>query len=93
MSSVRLIISDGDAQERTSIDNDVNLYFPNVKRGTCGWHLVDHNFNKAVLSKSSFSGKESEIDSNMLIIKNWIYSWMKDCCENEAEFIYSKKNL
>ena len=31
LSRIRLIISDGDAQECTSIDNAVNLYFPQVK--------------------------------------------------------------
>ena len=86
LSRIRLIISDGDAQECTSIDNAVNLYFPQVKRGRCGWHLVDRNFDTAVLSKSSFPGKESNFDSVTLIIKNWIYSWMKYSCENEAEF-------
>ena len=93
LSRIKLIISDGDQQECGSIDNAIGMFMQSAKRGRCGWHIVNRNFNTHVLARSCFPVNGSDYDNVTLIIQNWIYSWMKDDYEIREEFIYSKQQL
>ena len=43
---IRLVISDGDAQEYNQLDNAIQKYFPHIVRARCGWHIVDRSWLK-----------------------------------------------
>ena len=38
--NIKIIISDGDPQEYSQIDNATKMYFPSVYRVRCGWNIV-----------------------------------------------------
>ena len=54
LSRSKLIISDGDLQEYSQIDNASKKYFPNLLRIRCGWHIMDRSWEKRFSSKASF---------------------------------------
>jgi len=39
----KIIITDGDSQEITQLDNAILWFFPQVFRQCCGWHLITHD--------------------------------------------------
>jgi hypothetical protein len=45
---VRLVITDGDAQEYTQLDAAIQLVFKNAKRRRCAWHAVYKGFERHV---------------------------------------------
>lgn len=44
MSRIRVIISDGDSQEIKQLDAAIQLFFPQVMRVRCGWHIIDRGW-------------------------------------------------
>jgi len=50
MKQIRVMITDGDAQEIQQLDNAINLFLPHVLRVRCGWHLVHQGLNIHVIS-------------------------------------------
>jgi hypothetical protein len=80
---VKLIITDGDSQETTQIDNAIkaNVYGGAMRR-RCGWHIIEKG--STVHLRSSIKGKKfQEIVS---IMKIWVQeSLMKDV-ETEDEY-------
>ena len=40
LSQIKIIVTDGDAQESSQIDNSIDLFFLQVKQVRCGWHIV-----------------------------------------------------
>jgi len=76
----RLLICDGDPQECTQLDAAITQVFVRAKRRRCGWHIVDRGWNRYF---GKFIGRQghprrSEIDSITRLIKDWLYSLMKD---------------
>ena len=69
------------------------MFMKGAQRGRCEWHIVNRNFRIHVLLKNSFPNNNADYDNVTLIIQNWMYSWMKDECEIEEEFIVSKRML
>ena len=76
---VCLIVTDGDSQEYTQLDDAINVIFTNAKRRRCGWHIV-RNFDDAVRMGRNASQKVIAD-----VVKNWLYSLMKDV-ETEDEY-------
>ena len=91
LSRSKLIISDGDLQEYSQIDNASKKYFPNLLRIRCGWHIVDRSWEKRFSSKASFpEAAQLHYDTMKKTIQNWLYSWMKPSCETMEEYLLSK---
>ena len=91
MSRVRVILTDGDAQETAQLDAAINAYYPTVLRSRCGWHIVDRGWRRHCPGVKSVKKKhESQFLIIVSIIKTWKYSWMKGGCESEEEHRLSK---
>lgn len=76
---VSLIITDGDSQEFTQLDDAISNIFTNAVRRRCGWHIVK-NFDDGVCL-----GRHKTQRNIAEIIKKWLYSWMKNI-ETEHEY-------
>ena len=48
LSKVRIVITDGDPQEFSQVDNAIESVIPNSKRVQCGWHIVHKDFEKYI---------------------------------------------
>ena len=42
LSKIRIVITDGDPQEYSQVDNAIESVIPNAKRVQCGWHIIVH---------------------------------------------------
>ena len=42
------MITDGDSQEFTQVDNAIENVIPNAQRVRCGWHIVNQGFDRYV---------------------------------------------
>ena len=70
LKSMRVIISDGDPQEYSQIDNAIAKYFPNVYRMNCGWHIIAKGFEKHIDTK--FPGIPPDVvTQHVMNIHNW----------------------
>ena len=59
--------------------------------GRCGRHTVHCGWQKRVAGITSFPKEHSGFYREMCnLIKNWMYSWMKDKCESQEEYSLSK---
>ena len=91
LSISKLIISDGDLQEYSQIDNASKKYFPNFLRLRCGWHIVDRSWETRFSSKNAFpEAAQLHYDTMKKTIQKWLYSWMKPSCETMEEYLLSK---
>ena len=89
---IRLVISDGDAQEYNQLDNAIQKYFPDIVRIRCGWHIVDRSWLRHFLKHENFPEEvtQKNYDTVKKTVKSWIYSWMKQGCETLEEYRLSK---
>lgn len=87
MHRVKVIITDGDAQETAQLDNAIEKHFPSVCCVRCGWHIVDRGWKQVCPSSNR---KLFKVVRNVL--KAWIYTWMKAdaAVETEEEYKISK---
>ena len=87
----QLVITDGDLQEYSQLDNAIQKYYPHVKRARCGWHIVDRSWEKHFPRTSEFPQEtHNHIKKVKTTIQNWMYSWMKPDCETMKEYKLSK---
>jgi hypothetical protein len=89
---VRLIMKDGDAQQRNEVLYALDGIFPNAIEGGCGYHIVTRgwlkncNFTNMLRKKSQ--ARWSAVAGK---IQAWVYSWMKPSyVENMLEYLISK---
>ena len=86
---VKIVITDGDAQEFTQVDNAIVNVIPNAQRVRCGWHIVHQGFDRYV--DTTFPDiPSSTIDEHKKIIMTWMYSWMKRRCITYLQYKYSR---
>ena len=52
---VCIIISDGDSQFFTQIDNAIRPYFKNARQICCGWHLIHKGWDQHIDNSSQFN--------------------------------------
>ena len=92
LSQIQVVITDGDSQETTQLDNAIDLFFPQAKRVRCGWHIVNRGWNKYVEGPKSFgSSMQRQYERLKKVTFQWIYSFMKPgYCETEYEYKVSK---
>ena len=78
LSQIKIIVTDGDAQESSQIDNAIDLFFPQVKRVRCGWHIVHQGWNR-VIGKPAYHHKKhiQQFKHFKTVCQCWIYSFMK----------------
>ena len=48
LTRIRVVITYGDLQEYNQVDNAIGIVLPNTFRVRCGWHIVEHGFDKYV---------------------------------------------
>ena len=46
LSDVKIMITDGDAQETSQLDYAIKKHFPKVYRQRCSWHIIDRSWKK-----------------------------------------------
>jgi hypothetical protein len=91
LQKVKVIITDGDSQETSQLDLAIALFFPQVLRVRCGWHIIDRGWKRNGPKKTSVpKPMRKPFDVKTHEIRNWMYSWMKPKCETEEEYIISK---
>jgi hypothetical protein len=76
---VQLVLTDGDSQECVQLEAAIGLIFTSAKRRRCGWHIVDRGVVRHLgcLGGRGHSNRK-EVDELVRLIKNWLYSMMKD---------------
>lgn len=91
LSRIRLFITDGDAQEIDQLNDAIDTFFPQVLRMRCGWHIVRQGWKNKIIPKSAFKNELREkYEKSELILKRWMYSWMKSSCMTLYEYKVSK---
>ena len=93
LSQIKIIVTDGDAQESSQIDNAIDLFSPQVKRVRCGWHIVHQGWNR-LIGKPSYLHKKhiQQFKHFKTVCQSWIYSFMKFAyCETQDEYLLSKQ--
>ena len=48
LNKVSLMVTDGDSQEISQLEDSVKKFFPNVYRIRCSWHIIDRGWHKKV---------------------------------------------
>ena len=93
LDKVRIIISDGDSQFFTQIDNAIRPYFKNSKCICCGWYLICKGWERHVDNASEFNNVSvTEYSDIQQILTTWMTSWMKSSCKRmQTLFISSNK--
>lgn len=76
---VQLVITDGDSQECVQLEAAIELVFTSTKRRRCGWHIVDRGVVRIL---GCLGGRDhrnrKKVDDLLSLVKNWLYSLMKD---------------
>jgi hypothetical protein len=92
---VRVIMADGDPQQKEEILNSFKFVFPNAVFGGCGWHIVFQGWIRYGPSLNQFRGRQRTLAKRLYRnVKRWCYSWMKTgYCETEEEYKISKALL
>jgi MULE transposase domain len=74
---VKLVMTDGDAQETAQVDYAISRVFVNAIRTRCGWHLVHQGWKRHVHGLGVRAGKTQAAKLQVKVIQNWLYSWMR----------------
>ena len=81
---VKLVMTDGDSQEMAQVDYAIATFLVNAVRSRCGWHLVNQGWKRHCRGLGFRKGKRDAARSQVRVIQNWLYSWMRrgvDCKE------------
>ena len=91
LSRSRIVISDGDLQEYSQLDNAITHFFPQLIRLRCGWNILDRAWENYFSNKNDFSEQcQKHYDEECTNVQHWLYSWMKPVCETYKEYTLSK---
>jgi hypothetical protein len=95
LSRVKCIVTDGDSQETSQLDMAIENLFPNVCRVRCGWHIIDRGWKRVCPSSRAVRRGPNRRKFKLVrkLLKAWLYSWMKQDCETEQEYMISKALL
>ena len=89
LTKFRIVITDGDPQEFSQVDNAIESAIHNAKRVRCGWHIVHKGYEKYI--DTTFPDiPKSVLNDHKKIIQNWMYSWIKRTCSTYLQYKYSR---
>ena len=83
---VKLVMTDGDSQEMAQVDYAIATYFVNAVRSRCGWHLVHQGWRRECRGLGFRKGKRDSARSQVRVIQNWLYSWMRRGVDSKEEY-------
>ena len=84
---VKLVITDGDSQEMAQVDYAIiATYFVNSVHSRCGWHLVHQSWRRDCRGLGLRKGKRDAARSQVGVIQNWLYSWMRRGVDSRVEY-------
>ena len=86
---IKIVITDGDPQEFSQIDNAIQTVIPNARRIRCGWHIVHQGFDRYVDTTFPYISSEV-VNKHKKVLLNWLYSWMKRRCLTYLQYKYSR---
>jgi hypothetical protein len=93
----RLVMVDGDPQQRAELSKAILDYMPNAMDGGCGWHIVEQGWKAHGPGKTAVTeagGKRDKYNLFKKRVKDWCYSWMTPGgAESEEEYSVSKQLL
>ena len=67
LSDVKIMITDGDAQETSQLDYAIKKHFPKVYRQRCSWHIIDRSWKKKLNASLPLGGKKSSKQPDHLL--------------------------
>ncbi|KAG7354809.1 MULE transposase domain containing protein [Nitzschia inconspicua] len=85
---IRLVITDGDSQELTQLDDAISSVFTKCVCRRCGWHIIHQGWKRHVGSL----GRSQEAKEISQRIRSWVYFFMKSI-ETLDEYQASKALL
>jgi hypothetical protein len=92
----RLVMVDGDQQQRDQLVLAMLEFMPHAIDATCAWHLINQGLMKRSISKGFISDPAKQAKYSLFLdhIKSWCYSWITPFgCEDEEEYVLSKELL
>jgi hypothetical protein len=93
----RLVMVDGDPQQRSELSKALSDYMPNAIDGGCGWHIVEQGWKRHgpnMTAVTEASGKRDKFNLLKKRVKAWCYSWMTPGgVESDEEYSVSKQLL
>jgi hypothetical protein len=93
----RLVMVDGDPQQRGELAKAILDYMPIAIDGGCGWHIVNQGWKNHGPGKTAVKESGGRRDKYNLFkrrVKDWCYSWMTPgSVESEEEYYVSKQLL
>ena len=93
LNRIQVIITDGDSQEYGQLDNAISEFMPHITRVRCGWHIIQKGWEKNMMSESAYPLCKDFYYQVSKVLKDWLYSFMKQNCETKEEYLLSKKLL
>ena len=93
LNRIQVMITDGDSQEYGQLDNAIIEFMPHVTRVRCGWHIIQKGWESKMMSVSAFPLCKDFYYQVSKVLKDWLYSFMKENCETREEYLLSKKFL
>ena len=91
LSRTKLMITNGDSQEFTSLDESIYIFFKSSIWDRCGQHLVGKTYETVGPKEALFTHHEFG-KLLCLEIKRWVRSWINGTyCFEESQFEFSKK--
>jgi hypothetical protein len=75
----RLIMVDGDPQQRGELRKPIVVFMPNATDGGCGWHLVEQGWKAhgpGVTAVKDVGCNQDKFNLFKKRVKDWCYSWM-----------------
>ncbi|CAJ1963934.1 unnamed protein product [Cylindrotheca closterium] len=90
---VNLVLTDGDSNEFSALENSMLKLLPNALRGRCGHHLIKKTLQKKSIAPSYFKNRVLG-EAILQEIEGWVRSWADgSSCLTEEEFMFSKNLL
>ena len=78
-----MIITDGDSQETSQLDNAVRLnVYGNAQRRRCGWHIIE----KGTTLRLRFAASNTNAKNVVSLTKLWVQESLMKGVETEEEY-------
>jgi hypothetical protein len=87
---MQMVISDGDSQEMTQINNLIESLVPHARRQRCARHVADRSWDRHVCKVPKAGTKKLQhratcAETLRKVLFHWMHSWMTKACETKDE--------